>query len=371
MRSPSSPVVTTSILLCLLLALGGCSPDQSADTTPRQTSDSPRPALIFTVADAASSRLRQFPARVQAAEEAVLAFRVPGEIREFPVRAGQNLKAGALIASLDPADYQLRLDDRQARFQLVRSQFNRIADLYQHQQVSVSQYDQAKAELDISQAALNSARSDLAYSRLTAPFDGTIAQLLTDNHQTVAAGTPIVRLQAHDQLEVRIQVPEKLMAHLSEASRPYQPEVEFDSLPGQRFKSRYHSHNAVADAATGSYSIELTLPRPANLNLLPGMGATVYADLGQILADQPDWPLVPPQAVFQNDQQPVGSNAASVWVLDANNQLRLRSVRTGQLTADGLEIVEGLSGGEQILAAGVHQARDGMSVTPWRQERGL
>ncbi len=353
-------------VLPLLALISGCSDN------PEETAAVVRPAKIFHINPLTQGQLRRFPAQVQAAERAPLAFRVNGELITLPAKAGQIVKAGTLLARLDPADYQLRVDDRKARYELAQSQFGRIEDLFTQGQVSRAQYDQAKAELDISKAALATARSDLSYTELRAPFAGVVAEVYADNHQPVSAGKTVVVLQAADQLEIRVQVPENLMAHL--LSRPhnqYQPDVEFEALPGQRFRATYKEHTAQADPQTGSFTVTLAMPRPADLNVLPGMSASVHVDLTQVLSQQSPVLLIPPQAVLQKGEQANGSSSGTVWLVNADMTLSAREVTLGQLSSAGLEIRSGLQPGDTILAAGVHQAWDGMKIRPWVQERGL
>ena len=357
-------------LTFLLLAASGC----QQEAAPVQTADPVRPARIFEVASPDGATWHRFPGKVEAAEQAALAFRVPGELQKLPVHAGMDVKKGTVLAKLDPSDYQLRVDERQARFDLASAQFERIENLYQKRQVSKAQFDKAKAELDISRTALTSAQTDLSYTILKAPFAGTVSVLATENYQTIAAGMTVLQLQTHDRLEVSIQVPETIMANIiqgSQESNPYQPEVEFDALPGERFLSNYKEHNTQADPATGSYQVVLTLKRPKKLNVLPGMSASVFADLNQILAVHHQEVTVPSTAVFQAANQTEGTSQSSVWVVEDNNTLRLQAVTSGELTSAGIQILSGLKPGDRILAAGVHQASEGMKVKPWTQERGL
>src|SRR5690606_41239300 len=145
------------------------------------------------------------------AERAPLAFRVNGELVSLPAQSGQVVKEGTLLARLDPADFQLRLDDRKARFELAQSQFRRIDDLFTQGQISRAQYDQAKAELDISKAAMATARTELSYTELRAPFAGVVAEVYADNHQPVTAGETLGVLQAADQPEGAAEGPAKLV----------------------------------------------------------------------------------------------------------------------------------------------------------------
>jgi RND family efflux transporter MFP subunit len=366
MRFPVFVSLPFSVLLASLLS--ACSSDELVEVD-----EGIRPVKIYQVHSAQEGMMRKFPGQVHSAERAELAFRVPGELQSLPAKAGMDVKRGTVLAILDPSDYQIQLNDRKARQQLAQSQFQRMKDLFEKQQISQAQYDQVKAELDISNAALTAARTDLSYTRLKAPFSGQISQVYIDNHQPVAAGKMVIMLQVRDQLEVRMQLPESLMANMAESkgTANYQPEVEFEAIPGKRFLSRYKEHNAQADAATGSFTVTLTLARPKNLNLLPGMSASVHVDLNQVLSQKSSVVTVPAQAVFQGELQQEGSSEAQVWIVNDDMTLSPRSVTVGKLTPSGIEIHSGLQAGEKLVAAGVHQAHEGMSVRPWVQERGL
>jgi RND family efflux transporter MFP subunit len=356
------------MLIPFSIILLACSQEASKDVL-----DPIRPVKIFQVHSAEESMLRKFPAQVHSAERADLAFRVAGELQSLPAKAGMEVKRGDVLAILDPSDYQIKLNDRKARQQLAQSQFQRMSDLLDRKQISQAQYDQVKAELDISNAALSAARTDLSYTQLKAPFSGQVSQIYIDNHQPVAAGKTVMMLQVRDQLEVRMQIPESLMANMSESkgAEMYQPEVEFEAIPGKRFLSRYKEHNAQADEATGSFSLTLTLPRPAKLNLLPGMSASVHVDLNRVLSQKSNVVTIPSQAVFQGEHQQEGSSEAQVWIVNGDMTLSPRQVTVGRLIQSGIEILSGLQAGEKLVAVGVHQAHEGMKVRPWVQERGL
>jgi RND family efflux transporter MFP subunit len=355
------------LLIPISMTLMACSQD-----VPEESREAIRPVKIFQVQSTDASMLRKFPAQVHSAERAELAFRVTGELQRLPVTAGQEVRRGDLLALLDPRDYQILVDDRKARYLLAKSQFQRTNDLFKRQQVSKAQFDQATAELEISKAALAAARSDLSYTQLKAPFSGQVSQLYVDNHQPVSAGQKVMMLQVRDQLEVRMQIPESLMANIAtDNGHIYQPEVEFEAIPGQRFLASYKEHNAQADAATGSFTVTLIVARPPALNLLPGMSASVHVDLNKVLSNKRSVVTIPSQAVFQTETQEEGSSNAQVWVVQPDMMLIARTIKVGRLTHSGIEVVEGLQSGEKIVAAGVHQAHEGMLVRPWVQERGL
>jgi RND family efflux transporter MFP subunit len=360
------------LLIPLSITLMACSQEAPEDAS-QDAMDVIRTVKIFQVHSAEKTMLRKFPAQVHSAERADLAFRVAGELQGLPAKAGMEVQRGDILAVLDPSVYQIKLNDRKARQQLAQSQFKRMSDLFDKRQVSQAQYDQAKAELDIGNAALSAARTDLSYTQLKAPFSGQVSQVYIDNHQPVAAGKPVMMLQARDQLEVRMQIPESLMVNITDSSveQMYQPQIEFEAIPGQRFLSTYKEHNAQADDATGSFSLTLTLPRPAKLNLLPGMSASVHVDLNQVLSHKSTLVTIPSRAVFQGEYQQEGSSQALVWIVNEDMTLSSRKVTVGRMTSSGVEVLTGLQTGEKLVAVGVHQAHEGMKVRPWVQERGL
>ena len=92
------------------------------------------------------------------------------------MREGQTVKAGELIAELDNTDHELRLKDRQATYELSRSQLERIKQLVDRQMVSRAEYEERQAQFNQAEAALNLARQDLTYTRITAPFAGVVAR---------------------------------------------------------------------------------------------------------------------------------------------------------------------------------------------------
>lgn len=358
------------LFLCLpaALLLSAC------DQAPAPQEQAPRLVKLFTVEDPAGARLREFPARLKATEEAELSFRIGGQLKTLNVLQGQPVKRGQLIASLDDADQRLRLRDRQASYDLANAQFKRIAQLLERQMISRAEYDQRKATLDSASAALSLARQELEYTSILAPFDAVVASTHVDNFQVVQAKQPIVTLQSGDSLDVLFQMPENLLTNLRsrEENRDYHPSVILDSLPGREFEAVYKEHSTQPDPKTLTYQVTLSMPRPEGLNLLPGMSATVKVDLAQVSRDLGSRLLVPVEAVFSPDDS--GPEVKQVWVAreqDGVLRLTARQVEVGQLSRNSIEVLSGIEPGEQIVAVGGAELEEGQAVRPWVRERGL
>lgn len=329
-----------------------------------------QPVKLYTVGSASSERFRDFPAVIEAAQVAQVAFRVGGEITQFPGQPGVRVKKGDLIAKLDPTDYQLVVDQAQARFELASAQYERTKNLVDEGVISPQQFDEVKANLEVSRANLETAKANLNYTELRAPFAGTIAHVFVENYETVQPQRPIATLQMDEAIDISINVPEQLFARVQRRT-DYQPEVRFTAQPERVYRAQLKEWDSTADPATNTYEVVFTMPTPEDFNVLPGMSASVRVDSLAVSNQPANGVYVPTSAVFSETTESP-SAAPRVWVYDpASQQVSQRTVTTGRVTGDAIEIVAGLETGEQIVVAGVHALHEGQKVRPWVKERGL
>ena len=235
--------------------------------------------------------------------------------------------------------------------------------------MSEAQFDQIESQRAVAKSNYETAKANLKYTELRAPFDGVIASLAVEAYENIQPKQPIVTLQINNAIDVSIQVPEKLFARVKKQT-DYEPMIRFDAAPEFQFRAHLKEWDSQADPATNTYEVVFTLPKPDNLNVLPGMTATVIVDMAQVLRSTITGMLVPTKAVFTN-----GSNTEQppsyVWVVAEDMSVEKRKVVVGTATNDGLTIVSGLKEGETIVIAGVHQLREGQKVREWQRERGL
>ncbi|RUO62511.1 efflux RND transporter periplasmic adaptor subunit [Pseudidiomarina insulisalsae] len=357
---------TLLILTLLLTAVAGCS-DAPAQ---QETVQTVQPVKLFTVGSGSTQSYREFPAVIEAAKVARLAFRVGGEITEFPALPGTDVAKGDLIARLDPTDFQLLVDQAQARYELAQAQYNRTENLVEQGVISPQQFDEVKANLQVSKANLETAKANLRYTELRAPFAGTIAHVFVEAFETVQPQRPIATLQMNHAIDISINVPEQLFARVQRRT-DYQPQVLFAAAPGQTFRASLKEWDATADPATNTYKVVFTMPAPTTFNVLPGMSATVRVDPSAVASQPSSGLLVPTSAVFSDTKKQV-SAPYQVWVFDPQQQtVHPRTVEVGTVTDAHIEIISGLAEGEQIVVAGVYALREGQRVRPWVKEPGL
>ncbi|RZF83348.1 efflux RND transporter periplasmic adaptor subunit [Pseudoalteromonas sp. CO325X] len=352
------------LVLLAMISLTGCSQEQpKTDKKPTI-----RPVKLFSVGHADEKVMRSFPAEVVAHQGSYLAFRVNGELIEFPVLAGQEVEKGELLAKLDPEDFQLQYEERKARYDLAQSQLKRVKTLYERNIASQAELDEAVANARVAESAFNIAKTNLDNSELRAPFAGTVAKVFVKNFENIQAKQNILRLETRDLMDVVIQVPEKLVARVNKDTL-YQPTVIFDGYPDKAYTLTIKEYDTQADPATLTYKVVFSLPVPEDFNLLAGMSGHVYIDISKITGNAESWHKIPVEAVFSDSQQGLANNSY-VWVYK-DGAVHKRQVEVGQMHRDGLEIRSGLNSGEQVVAAGVHYLKEGMQVRPWQKERGL
>jgi RND family efflux transporter MFP subunit len=361
MRLASAVLFTT-----VLWSLAACT-EQTAQSNAEPVI---RPVKLFNTNSQSDQAIRSFPAEVVANQGSYLAFRVNGELLEFPALAGQHVEKGQLLAKLDPEDFQLQYEERKARFELADSQLERVQKLFDRSIASQAELDQALANKQVAESALKIAKTNLDNSELRAPFAGTVAKVFVKNFENIQAKQNILRLETRDLMDVVIQVPEKLIARIDKDVN-YQPDVIFDGYPDKSYQLTVKEFDTQADPTTLTYKVVFSLPVPEDFNLLAGMTGRVDIDLSKITHSQSAYILLPVEAVFSEPTESEKNNSY-VWLYDENTGLvHKKAVKVGQLHRNGIEVLSGIEQGQMVVAAGVHSLEEGMKVRPWQKERGL
>ncbi|MCX4026583.1 efflux RND transporter periplasmic adaptor subunit [Endozoicomonas sp. SM1973] len=354
------------VAVLVALAVAGCSKPEA----PIKKSTI-RPVKLATVQDSTSGLIRSFPGKVMASQVAELSFRLNGELIDLNVKEGQQVTKGTLLAKLDDSDMQNQLSDRKASYDLALADHQRKLKLYNKGTVSRSVYDEAKAKLASTKAALELAQDNVQYTVLKAPFDGTVAKTLVDNHQSVQAKQPILLLENHDYIDISLQIPEQLVANIRKDARQvnYKPTAYFASQQDTQYEVQYKEHSTQVTPGTQTYEVLFTMAAPKGMNILPGMSATVTIDFSKISRPSSKNAVIVPVVAVDNPDQ---GNKAVVWRYDpAQQTVEPVEVTLGQLLDEGIQVLTGIKPGDQIVVAGIQHLQAGLKVKPWVKERGL
>ncbi|MHC4884395.1 MAG: efflux RND transporter periplasmic adaptor subunit [Planctomycetota bacterium] len=343
-------VVVVVFLVCRNLWRGG-------DDTGAKAPEVPRPVKTVTVGDAFDMAPRSFPGRVAAGRSVDLSFEVSGKLKKLNVKEGQEVKAGTVLSSLDDRDFKSRLAAAQAKATETAKQFERAKNLLAEKVISAAAFDTKQATAKAAAADLKLAEKALVDTVLKAPFDGTISTLHVENHQSVRAKQAIMGYQDLSLLEVTVHVPERDV-YYAEKGNPGKLSAIFEADPKREHAVTFKEISTEADSVTQAFKVTLELQAPQDVNLLPGMTATVHWRPKQDRV-QNDTFLVPVTAVKADE---VG--VSSVWVVDPKTmRIKAQPVTVGELTGESVMVLKGLSTGQIILTAGVHRARENMLVS--------
>ncbi len=354
--------------LCFLLAatlmVAGCG--QSDDTMEERL----RPVRYVTVSDASVFRDRSFSGTSKSSRESRLSFKISGTVINVPVQIGQRLNAGDLIAEIDPASYVLQAQQAQAT--LVEAQANdrraaanyeRTKGLYANSNASLNDLESARAQAESASAvvraaskALEIARLNVSYTKLTAAADCSIASLDIEVNENVASGQQVAAVSCGDAFEVTVDIPESLIGGIDE-STPVT--LRFGSIPNKEFSGEISEISVASAAGSAAFPVVIRIT-DRDPSLRSGLAADVTFQFDSAASSGGGF-VLPVNAVI-NDPNGTFVFVAEPAETDGEALVRRRAVILGELSQSGIEIVEGLEIGDRVITAGISVIREGQRV---------
>lgn len=367
---------------------GGCGHD-AADATARPKDEEPKPVTLVRADSGTLPRTVTATGTLAAEDQVVLNTKVAGRLSELPVDLGSVVRAGDVVAVLDPTDFRLRVEQastalaqararlgvpldgsadevepaktalvRQARAVLeqARLQRQRYASLQKDGILSRAELDQADADWRVAEAryqeALEEVRNrqallaerrtqlalaeqQLADATLRAPFDGAVRERHLSVGGYLDVGAPVVTIVRQHPLRLRLPIPEREASSLR-TGQTVRVEVEGHEVAAE---GRIVRISPAVDEATRTLLIEAEVPN-ADGALRPG----AYARADVVIDPEQPAVLVPASAVV--------SFAGVTKVLGVEDgKVVEKRVRLGRKSADRVEVLDGLAAGEEIIAA--------------------
>ena len=357
----------SGFIVCAAL-LTGCDGQEN----PQQHAQAPQ-VSVHIVKSAPLAVTTELPGRTDAYRVAEVRPQVSGIILHRNFTEGSDVKAGESLYQIDPATYQAAYDN--AKGELVKAQaaaniahltVKRYVPLVGTQYVSKQEYDQAVAtaqQADASvvaaKAGVESARINLAYTKVTSPINGRIGKSSVTEGALVTNGqsTALATVQQLDPIYVDVTQSSSDFMRLKQQTSLQKGDtssVELLMENGQPYplKGTLQFSDVTVDESTGSITLRALFPNPQHM-LLPGMFVRARIDEGT----QPDAILVPQQGVTRT---PRGD--ATVPVVNEKNQVESRTVVAPQAIGDRWLITEGLKNGDRVIISGLQKVRPGVTV---------
>lgn len=354
---PSSIAMLKALSTVALLALlAGC-----GDQATSASSKPERPVLVQRVEFQSEDGSRDFVGVVRARHETDLGFRVAGKIVARIVNAGDRVRAGDVVAQLDPVDLKLQVESAEAELAAATSALTQAAaDLERYTTLKARGYasfadfdrkktanDEAQGRLDRAKRSLDLARNQLGYADLKADADGTITATLAEPGQVVAIGQPVARLARRGEVEAVVALPETW----HNEARSSRATVRLWVYPNRRFSAQLRELSPQADSTTRTYAARFTIQDPENAVAL-GMTATVTLSH----AADASFAKLPLSAILNR------GNGPSVYVVRDSGELELRPVKVASFTEDAALVTSGVVDGDHVVSFGVQKLAAGQRV---------
>ena len=333
----------TAHLRSALAALVGiaCAPAESVD---REAAVAVLDVPAVQVDTAGTAGVYRAAGTVRSARRAELSTRLVGRVESVRVRAGDRVRTGQLLLTVERASLSAAERQAASSLELATANLRRVERLYADSAAPLVQLEAARNALAQAEGQARAVRADLSYADLRAPFDGTVASRLVDPGDNASPGLPLLVIEDRGAREIVVTVPDELR-HWLQPGR----DLEVEIGAGRRgITARILA--VVIGADPRSPTVELRLSGPADL--APGLAA-----VAEIPMEEHSVLLVPAGALVQRGQ------LDGVFLFAPDSTLRLRWVRLGRSRGDSVEVVSGLQPGDLVALDGAG-ARDGTRARP-------
>lgn len=310
------------------------------------------PAEVTVSRPVSEGRPAAFPATLRSAYRAQMATRISGTVERMPVDVGSRVSRGDVLVVLDGRDVEARIRSAEAAVTQARRHFRRIENLEVDGAATRAELDEARARMEMAEAALEEATAQRAYTVLRAPFEATVTARSVDPGDLASPGRPVLSLQGTGGLEVVTDLPEAWGNRVATGDTVdvLRPET------GDRLRARVVRISPSVEPASRRFRLEAELLGPPPTGLLPGTFLRLELPEPGL---RTLW--VPADAILRRGQ------LRGAFVVDRDT-LRLRWIRTGDRRDGAVEVLAGLDAGAVVVRRPAPDLADGRPVSGVREE---
>jgi RND family efflux transporter MFP subunit len=278
-------------------------------------------------------------------DEVMLSFKTGGIISSLKVKEGDAIKRGQLLATLNPTEINAEVQQARLSAEKARRDYQRTLSLYKDSVVTLEQLQNSETTLQQSQQQLNMAAFNRQYSEIHAPEDGYILSKLANTGQQVTAGTAILKTNGAESgkwmLRVGISDGEWAILQLKDHAK-----IQTSSLPGQSFDGVVTRKSEGVDAATGTFSADITLTGKKPRAIAAGMFGKAIIEPARRTAGSGSW-HIPYEALLDGE-----GSSGYVFVTHDNKTATKLKVTVAGIDKNTVTISHGLENAGSLIVSG-------------------
>ena len=308
------------------------------------------PVAIQTATTGPISSYYRATATLEAQKQAQILARATGVVGALHAEEGDQVERGAVLLTIDNAEYRFKVDQAEANTANLRSRYDRLAQMRAEELATMEEYEAARSDLASAEANEGLARLNLSYTGVNAPFGGAVTERLVDLGQNVNVGDPLFVMADFTPLLARVHVPSR---EFNQLQRNQAVDLVLDS-DGTRLTGRITLISPVIDPNSGTIKITVEVPEyPAGTR--PGDFAQV-----QIVTERRESAVLVPRGAVLTDK---GDRVVYTLVRGEGGPTAERRIVTVGFTDDEhAQILTGLEAGERIVTKGQRSLKHGMKL---------
>jgi RND family efflux transporter MFP subunit len=282
-------------------------------------------------------------------DEVTLSFKIGGIVQQVFVRAGESVRAGQLLATLDLREIDAQLTKANSGAAKADRDLARATRLYNDSVATRQQLDDASTAAEVARADVATASVNRQYARIVAPSDGVILRRDVESGELVSPGTSVVTLGSRPGGTIlRVALADRDVVRIRQGDGAT---IHVDARPGDALRGRVRQIGAAADARTGTYDVEINIESPVGLasgmvgraELVPNGGAALRT--------------VPIEALLEAD-----GDHAVLFALDRDNHVKRMDVTVAFVRGQRAAVRGGLDGVTRVVTDGAAYLSDGSTV---------
>jgi len=281
---------------------------------------------------------------VRAKSSATVEAKVSGRVSQMLVDLGQHVVRDQILAEIDAQEVKAQYDRAIANRDQTARDFKRYGELLQKQVTSHQEYDAAEGRYRIAEAAVKEAETMLGYVQVKAPFDGVITRKIADVGDFAAPGKPLLQIENPENLRFEADVPEAIIDRVRTGEAV---EIAITSL-GSRIQGTVSEISPTANPNSRTFLARIDFPITKGLRA--GQFGRALFPVGEFVSVS-----VPSTALIQRGQM-------EMVFINEQGRARLRLVKSGKRYGDEIEILSGVSKGDQVIRENVQTLMDGQPV---------